>query len=66
MGVNLKDARVEVEKIIDGVRDLLRLKSRSHLEPSGCWSFPWKRPVSWGTTTSNEHLLLGLIREGEV
>ncbi len=52
MGVNLKDARVEVEKIIGRGSGFVAVEIPFTPGPSGCWSSPWRRPASSATTTS--------------
>ena len=52
MGVNLKDARVEVEKIIGRGSGFVAVEIPFHQGPSGCSSCPSRRPVNLATTTS--------------
>ncbi len=51
MGVNLKDARIEVEKLLDEALASSLLRFRSLLEQSEFWNYLWKKLANSVTTT---------------
>lgn len=51
MGVNLKDARIEVEKIIGRGSGFVAVEIPFTPEPSVCLNSPWKRLVNSAITT---------------
>lgn len=50
MGVNLKDARIEVEKIIGRGSGFVAVEIPFTPVPSECWNSPSKKPANWDTT----------------
>ena len=66
MGVNLKDARVEVEKIIGRGSGFVAVEIPFTPRAKRVLELSWRKPASSGHNyIGTEHLLLGLIREGE-